>query len=153
MSEGNQLGALLVAGGLLTREALDAALAEQTQSGKSLGRILIDNGLVTEADLVSTLAAQIGLDYVDLEEEQIDPGAIGLISPALARRYQALPIRWEPSVSGAGQGRLGVAMAAPSTSSPSMTSAPSPGPTSGRSSPPGRASPPPSTSTTGSTPT
>src|SRR3954471_18038675 len=114
MSEGNQLGALLVAGGLLTREALDAALAEQTQSGKSLGRILIDNGLVTEADLVSTLAAQIGLDYVDLEEEQIDPGAIGLISPALARRYQALPIRWEPSVSGTGQGRLVVAMADPS---------------------------------------
>src|SRR5437763_4823130 len=114
MSEGNQLGALLVAGGLLTREALDAALAEQTQSGKSLGRILIDNGLVTESDLVSTLAAQIGLDYVDLEEEQIDPGAIGLISPALARRYQALPIRWEPSVSGTGQGRLVVAMADPS---------------------------------------
>src|SRR3954452_18026998 len=114
MSEGNQLGALLVAGGLLTREALDAALAEQTQSGKSLGRILIDNGLVTEADLVSTLAAQIGLDYVDLEEEQIDPGAIGLISPALARRYQALPIRWETPASGSGPGRLVVAMADPS---------------------------------------
>src|SRR3954470_14562977 len=114
MSEGNQLGALLVAGGLLTREALDAALSEQQQSGKSLGRILIDNGLVTEADLVSTLAAQIGLEYVDLEEEQIDPGAIGLISPALVRRYQALPIRWETPASGTGPGRLVVAMADPS---------------------------------------
>src|SRR3954453_14645073 len=114
MSEGNQLGALLVAGGLLTREALDAALSEQQQSGKSLGRILIDNGLVTEADLVSTLAAQIGLEYVPREEEQIAPGAIGLIPPPLARRYQALPIRWETPASGSGPGRLVVAMADPS---------------------------------------
>src|SRR5215212_6935071 len=115
MSEGNQLGALLVAGGLLTREALDSSLAEQSQSGKSLGRILIDNGLVTEADLVSTLAAQIGLEYVDLEEEQIDAGATGLISPTLARRYQALPIRWEtPAAGSSAPSRLVVAMADPS---------------------------------------
>src|SRR3954454_33623 len=115
MSEGNQLGALLVAGGLLTREALDAALAEQSSRGKSLGRILIDNGLVTEADLVSTLAAQIGLEYIDLEEEQVDPAATGLISPALARRYHALPIRWEPLAPGATTApRLVVAMADPS---------------------------------------
>ena len=88
MSERQQLGALLVQGGLLTKEALDAALLEQASSGKSLGRILIDNGLVTEADLVATLAAQIGLDYVDLAEATIDPAATVLINPALARRYQ-----------------------------------------------------------------
>src|SRR3954471_22005244 len=115
MSEGNQLGALLVAGGLLTREALDAALTEQLQSGKSLGRILIDNGLVTEADLVSTLAAQIGLEYIDLEEEAVDPAATGLISPNLARRYQAMPIGWEKLPPGtSGTPRLIVAMADPS---------------------------------------
>src|SRR5436190_8348156 len=115
MSEGNQLGALLVAGGLLTREALDAALDEQLTSGKSLGRILIDNGLVTEADLVSTLAAQIGLEFVDLEEEAVDPAAVGLVTPTLARRYQALPIRWETPAAGSnGPARLVVAMADPS---------------------------------------
>src|SRR3954464_10148300 len=117
MSERQQLGALLVAGGLLTREALDAALLEQASSGKSLGRILIDNGLVTEADLVATLAQQIGLDYVDLSEATIDPAAAVLITPALARRYQAMPIGWEetPGTHG-GQPirRLVVAMADPS---------------------------------------
>src|SRR5438046_301123 len=115
MSEGNQLGALLVAGGLLTNDALDAALKEQLESGKSLGRILIDNGLVTEADLVSTLAAQIGLEFVDLEEEAVDPAAVGLVTPTLARRYQALPIRWETPAAGSnGPARLVVAMADPS---------------------------------------
>jgi type IV pilus assembly protein PilB len=107
MSEGNQLGALLVQGGLLTREALDAALTEQDRSGRSLGRILIESGSVTEADLVATLARQIGLDFVDLADYPIDPTATALVSDSLARRYQALPIGWE-------DGRLLVAMSDPS---------------------------------------
>jgi type IV pilus assembly protein PilB len=117
MSERKQLGALLVEAGLLTEEGLEAALREQGQTGKSLGRILIDMGLVTESDLVSTLAQQIGLEYVDLAEETIDPAAAVLITPALARRYQALPIRWEEVTTGHANNvsrRLVVAMADPS---------------------------------------
>ena len=106
MSEENQLGALLVASTLLTQEQLDVALAEQAVTSKSLGRILIDDGLLSEADLVSVLAGQLGLDFVDLENHQIDASAAGLISDALARRYQALPIGWE-------DGKLILAMADP----------------------------------------
>jgi type IV pilus assembly protein PilB len=107
MSEGNQLGALLVANGLLNEEALQTALTEQTHSGKSLGRVLIDMGLVSEGHLVSTLASHLNLDYVDLEEYPVDSSAVALISDSLARRYQALPIGWN-------DGRLLVAMADPS---------------------------------------
>jgi type IV pilus assembly protein PilB len=107
MSAGNQLGALLVANGLLSPEALTDALAEQTQSGKSLGRILVELKLVSESDLVATLASHIGLEYVDLVEYPVDPSAATVISDALARRYQALPVAWE-------DGRLVVAMADPS---------------------------------------
>jgi type IV pilus assembly protein PilB len=106
MSEENQLGALLVASKLLTQEQLDAALAEQAATSKSLGRILIDEGLLAEADLVSVLAGQLGLEFVDLADHPIDASAAGLISDALARRYQALPIGWE-------DGRLVLAMADP----------------------------------------
>jgi type IV pilus assembly protein PilB len=107
MSEDNQLGALLIARGLLTQEQLEAALEDQDHNHRSLGRILIDQGLVSEADLVATLASQLGLDYVDLSDEPVDPAATLLISDALARRYQALPIGWQ-------DGRLVVAMADPS---------------------------------------
>ncbi|HVF75052.1 MAG TPA: ATPase, T2SS/T4P/T4SS family [Acidimicrobiales bacterium] len=106
MSEENQLGALLVASKLLSQEQLDAAIAEQADTSKSLGRILIDNRLLKESDLVSVLAAQLGLEFVDLDETQIDASAAGLISDALARRYQALPIGWD-------NGRLVLAMADP----------------------------------------
>jgi type IV pilus assembly protein PilB len=106
--EGGQLGALLVQGGLIDEAALGRALDEQRTSGKSLGRILIDHGLVSEADLVATLARQIGLEYVDLAEEQVDPSCTVLIPDTLARRHQALPIRWGED------GKLVVAMADPS---------------------------------------
>ena len=107
MSEDNQLGSLLIARGLLTPEQLDAALEEQERTHRSLGRILIDGGQVSEAGLVSTLASQLGLEYVDIADYAVDSSATTLISDALARRYQALPIGWQ-------DGRLVVAMADPS---------------------------------------
>ncbi|MCU1461983.1 MAG: type secretory pathway, ATPase PulE/Tfp pilus assembly pathway, ATPase PilB [Acidimicrobiales bacterium] len=107
MSDSNQLGALLVARGLLTREQLDAALLEHERTRMSLGRVLIEEGIVSEPDLVATLAAQIGLEYIDLEDYPTDAAAAGMIPSALARRYQALPIGWDGD-------RLVVAMADPS---------------------------------------
>ena len=107
MSEDNQLGSLLITRGLLSPEQLDAALEEQERTHRSLGRILIDQGQVSEAGLVSTLASQLGLEYVDIADYAVDPSATTLISDALARRYQALPIGWQ-------DGRLVVAMADPS---------------------------------------
>src|SRR5207253_8904220 len=64
-------------------------------------------GIVSESDLVSTLAARIGLEFVDLLDYSIDPSAVGLISDSLARRFQAVPVGWE-------ENRLVVAMADPS---------------------------------------
>src|SRR5581483_5133487 len=107
MSTRNQLGTLLLERGLVTEEQLATALEEQRQSRKSLGRVLIDAGIVSEGDLVSTLAARIGLEFVDLLDFSIDASAVGLISDSLARRFQAVPIAWEDN-------KLVVAMADPS---------------------------------------
>ncbi len=93
--------------GLVTEAQLDAALLEQTQTGKPLGRILIESGAVDEADVVRALARQVGLDYVDLNEIVVDAGVVALVSETIARRYQALPIGWDGD-------RLTVAMADPS---------------------------------------
>ena len=106
-SEGDRLGALLVQAKLLSQEQLDRALSEQAKTQKSLGRILIDSGLVTEGDLVAMLSRQIGLEFVDLSEQPVDPTAAGLVTAALARRYEALPVGWDDD-------RLVLAMADPS---------------------------------------
>src|SRR6266566_2931565 len=106
-ARGTQLGTLLLERGLITQEQLDAALEEQRQTRKSLGRVLIDAGVLSENDLVATLAARIGLEFVDLGDYPVDPSAVGLISDSLARRFQAIPVAWD-------ENRLVVAMADPS---------------------------------------
>ncbi len=106
-SEQEQLGQLLVQRGLLTEAALALALEEQSRTGQTLGRLLIDASLVKETDLVSTLAAQLGLSFVDLGDYPVDKSAVGLVSDALSRRHLAIPIGFEGD-------RLVVAMADPS---------------------------------------
>jgi type IV pilus assembly protein PilB len=101
------LGALLVAGGMITREQLAAALREQERTGKKLGRILIDLGLMREADIVRMLARQVGLEFVDLSDYPVDPSAASLIPEATARRYLAIGIGHE-------DGKLVLAMSDPS---------------------------------------
>ena len=106
-SDDERLGALLVAGGVLSEEALQGALKARSERGHGLTRILIEDSLVTESDLVATLAQHLRLEYVDLSEYPVDAAAARLISDSLARKYLALPIGWM-------EGRLIVAMADPS---------------------------------------
>ncbi len=101
-----QLGQILIEQGLLTPDQLQQALEEHRQTPKSLGRVLIDLGLIKETDLVRALAEQVGLEFVDLAEFSIDPGATTLLPEALARRYRAIPI-------GERDGKLLVAMSDP----------------------------------------
>src|ERR671919_543371 len=110
MAEGQlktkSLGDILVEEGLLSRDQLDKAEEEQQRVGKSLGRVLVDMGLVKEADLVSALARQVGLEFVDLTEAQIDAAAASLLPEQVSRRYRALPIGFDGT-------RLIVAMSDP----------------------------------------
>ncbi len=108
MSNGAQLGTLLLHEGLITQADLDAALAAAENVGKPVSRILIEQGRITERDLVRTLATQVGLGFVDLDDVSVDPAVAMLVPESLVRRYQAIPIKWDE------QGRLVVTMADPS---------------------------------------
>jgi len=101
-----QLGQILLEQGLITSEQLEKALAAHKSTARSLGRTLIDLGFIRERDLVMALAEQVGLDFVDLSEFQIDHLAASLLPEQLARRYRALPI-------GERDGKLLVAMSDP----------------------------------------
>ncbi len=101
------LGELLVERGVISAAQLEEALGEQARTKESLGRILINRRLVDESQIVATLAAQIGLQFVDLLEVAIDPIAVATLPTSLSQRYQAIPIAWDGST-------LVVAMADPS---------------------------------------
>jgi type IV pilus assembly protein PilB len=101
-----QLDDLLLARGLVTREQLAQAREQAAQRGRSLGRVLIELGAVSEGGLVAVLADQLGLEFVDLSETQLDQSALALVPESVARRHNCIPVRFE-------EDRLVVAMADP----------------------------------------
>jgi type IV pilus assembly protein PilB len=101
-----QLGDILLDGGLVTREQLDAAFAEHQSIGRSLGRVLVDRGILSESQLVAALAQQIGLRFIDLTDFPVDGSALARIPGSVCRRHTAIPVAFE-------DGRIVVAMADP----------------------------------------
>jgi len=93
-----QLGEVLLEEGLVTEAQLLAALDEQVTSGGSLGRTLVELGMLTENQLVQALAAQVGMQFVDLDEAPVDRAAVAMVPGALCRRYTVLPIAIENGV-------------------------------------------------------
>jgi len=87
-----QLGEVLLDEGLVTEAQLLAALDEQHSLGTSLGRTLVELGILTEAQLVRALAAQVGMEFVDLDDYPVDRAAVATVPGALCRRHSVLPV-------------------------------------------------------------
>ncbi|MEQ1593108.1 MAG: ATPase, T2SS/T4P/T4SS family [Thiobacillaceae bacterium] len=88
-----RLGDLLVKEELISESVLAAALAEQKQTGRRLGQVLIKSGVVTEEAIAKGLAHQLGLQFVDLKQAEIDPEALKLLPEGPARRLRVVPLK------------------------------------------------------------
>ena len=88
------LGALLLRDGLITAEQIEEALVEKDETGSRLGEILVSRGWIEPTALARVLAEQHGLDFVDLNELEVDRSVAALLPEQYARRYQALPVRF-----------------------------------------------------------
>ena len=88
------LGSLLLRDGAINAEQLEQALAEKEQSARRLGEIIVGHGWVSAATLARLLAEQHGLDYLELDDATVDGSTAVLLPESLARRYQALPIKF-----------------------------------------------------------
>ncbi|MFV0337323.1 MAG: GspE/PulE family protein [Chthoniobacterales bacterium] len=82
---------ILQEAGLVSRSQINEA--KESNPGGSVVDTLIEQGLLTQEDVSRTLAAQNGLEYVDLEQMTIPHEVITLLEAEHARRYQALPIQ------------------------------------------------------------
>jgi type IV pilus assembly protein PilB len=90
-ARGPRLGEMLIARGIISEEQLEEALREQQVTAERLGTILVTRGYVGEVQLVQVLSEHFGLDFVDLEEQPIDPSAVQLVKESFARYHQLLP--------------------------------------------------------------
>ena len=87
------LGEILLAKDIITESQLEAALEEQQRSHVKLGEALIALNLATEEQITEARALQLDVAYVNLQEQELDPEIVGLISESVARPYGILPIK------------------------------------------------------------
>ncbi|HEU4829512.1 MAG TPA: type IV-A pilus assembly ATPase PilB [Gemmatimonadales bacterium] len=92
---GERLGQILIEDGLLTREQLGQALAEQKASKHRLGYVLVKLGLIQEIEITKVLARQYRMPAVDLSRFDVDARILKLIPSDLAMRSIVLPLKRE----------------------------------------------------------
>ena len=92
---GERLGQVLVEDGLITREQLGQALAEQKASKHRLGYVLVKLGLVQEIEITKVLARQYRMPAVDLSRFDVDSRILKLIPADLALKSIVLPLKRE----------------------------------------------------------
>ena len=91
---GNErLGDILVRDGLISKEQLNSALAEQKTSGHRLGYVLVKLGIIQELEVTKVLAKQYRMPAVDLSRFEVDPKIIKLIPANVAQKHLVLPLR------------------------------------------------------------
>ena len=89
---GKRTGEVLVEMGVLTKEQVDQAIAEQRETHQRIGDIALSKGWVTKAKLMEALGTRLGVKYLDLAVTRVDPVTADLISEKDARRYAAIPV-------------------------------------------------------------
>ena len=89
---GRQLGRILIKMGIIRRAQVHEALDIQKTRRGPIGKILVELGHITEEDLNIALAAQTGMEMVDLTKVDVSPEVIALMNAQMANTYQVVPI-------------------------------------------------------------
>ncbi len=86
------IGEVVVDLGFAGREEVDNAVEQARAQGRPTGLVLVEQGVLRHDQLARVVAERFGLDYVDLAVYDLDMGAVALLNPDAAKRYQAVPI-------------------------------------------------------------
>ena len=95
--KGRPLGRVLIKMGKIKREQVHEALSVQKQSAENLpiGQILINLGHVTDKDISLALAFQLGMEYIDVANIDVDEDVLTQIPPQMAMTYRVLPVDYD----------------------------------------------------------
>lgn len=97
--KGRTIGRILIKMGLLTREKVHECLKvqEERKGQVKLGEVFVEKGFVKPKDLRIALAGQRGMEYVDLEGQEIPQAVIDQIPSQMARTYRIFPLKYDKS--------------------------------------------------------
>jgi len=100
------LGEILKDRGIIDDQQINEGLAIQKESGAALGGILVDLGYAESKHVLEALAAQAGMEIVEIDHMEIPPEVIARASSSVVQIYRIIPISYEDNL-------LTVAMADP----------------------------------------
>ena len=92
MSTANRLGELLVREKLISLQQLRQAQEEQRKSGANLGYTLAKLGYISDGEITGFLSSQYRVPAVNLEEYEIDPECIKLVSREVCDKHKIIPV-------------------------------------------------------------
>lgn len=92
------LARLLIEAGRVSEVDMLNALEEVRGTTESLARHLFNRKIATEDDLVWAMAQEVGLEFIDLNQINIDRAAVALIPQSTAEHHMVLPIAFENGV-------------------------------------------------------
>jgi len=78
---------------LVSKEDFEAALKKATKSGKDVADVLVEEGKISDDDLRRLNAYILGVPFVNLEKEKIDPKILGIIPEPIARNHNIVAYR------------------------------------------------------------
>lgn len=76
---------LLNSSGLINKTDISIALKKAEETNQSLGSVLLSDGKLTEKDWNKIQALALGIPFVNLENEKIDPSVLTMIPEPIAR--------------------------------------------------------------------
>lgn len=93
MAGTKKTGELLVESGIITQQQLADALDEQERTGNKLGQILVERGFISPTVLGKVLQNQLDIPYVHINESDVDPAAVSLLSEEFIKVNHILPYK------------------------------------------------------------
>jgi type IV pilus assembly protein PilB len=90
--KGRPIGRILVKMGKITRDQVHEGLAAQRERGGPLGQILVDLGYVDSGTVSLALGFQVGMEFIDLESQDVAAETIQQVPPEMAKTYKLVPV-------------------------------------------------------------
>ncbi len=87
-----EAGEILLKRGLLTEQQLALARSAQAE-GQRLDQVAVELGLVTEEQALAALGAEMGLEFIDLTQTEVDLGLLKEFPTRLIHRESLFPVR------------------------------------------------------------
>ncbi len=92
---GRRLGRVLTKLGHVTRDQVQEALELQKRSKAPIGQLLVELGYVSHDEVNLALAAQAGMETIDLTDRPIEEDVLRLIPAEMANNNHILPLNYD----------------------------------------------------------